>query len=120
MDNKTSTFAVSPEFEGTLDIVTMSLMYFGLWRVSNCHLYVLLSQPPLLLGIFMHRPARKALILNYNIGQELMDQVIDYSKLSSKVLSGTLISIVWKANYSGRGVLPVYQKRNMNMNNKLI
>jgi len=24
MDNKTSTFAVSPEFEGTLDIVTMS------------------------------------------------------------------------------------------------
>jgi hypothetical protein len=29
MNNKTSTFAVSPEFEGTLDIVTMSLMYFG-------------------------------------------------------------------------------------------
>ena len=76
MDNKTSTFAVLPEFEGTLDIVTMSLMYFGLWRVSNCHLYVLLSQPPLLLGIFMHRPAQKALIVNYNIGQELMDQVI--------------------------------------------
>ena len=76
MDNKTSTFAVSPEFEGTLDIVTMSLMYFGLCRVSNCHIYVLLSQTPLLLGIIMHRPARKALKVNYNIGQELMDQVI--------------------------------------------
>jgi hypothetical protein len=51
-------------------------MYFGLCRVSNCHIYVLLSQSPLLLGIIMHRPARKALKVNYNIGQELMDQVI--------------------------------------------
>lgn len=76
MDNKTSTFAVSPEFEGTLDIVTMSPNVFGLCRVSNCHIYVLLSQSPLLLGIIMHRPARKALKVNYNIGQELMDQVI--------------------------------------------
>ena len=76
MDNKTSTFAISPEFEGSLDIVTMSLMCFGLWRVSNCHIYVHLSQTPLLLGIIMHRPARKALKVNYNIGQELMDQVI--------------------------------------------
>ena len=38
MDNKTSTYAISPEFEGSLDIVTMSLMCFGLWRVSNCHI----------------------------------------------------------------------------------
>jgi len=30
----------------------------------------------LLLGIIMHRPARKALKVDYNIGQELMDQVI--------------------------------------------
>ena len=51
-------------------------VYFGPCRVSNCHIYVLLSQTPLLLGIIMHRPARKALKVNYNIGQELMDQVI--------------------------------------------
>ena len=55
MDNKTSTFAVLPEFEGTLDIVTMSLMYFGLWRVSNCHLYVPLISTPFASG-YIHAP----------------------------------------------------------------
>jgi hypothetical protein len=76
MDNKTSTFAVSPEFEGTLDIVTMSLMYFGLWRVSNCHIYVLLSQPPFASGYIHAPPGTKSINSELQYRSRIDDQVI--------------------------------------------